>query len=289
MSELLIGAHMSIAGGLYKAFARGEQAGCRAMQIFTKNASRWKAKPLDDGAVEAFRKAWKDSDIGPVIAHDSYLINLAAPGDGLWRKSIAAFIDEMERCSLLGIPYLVIHPGSHVGTGEDVGLQRVCEAFHRIFSEAPADVTVLLENTAGQGNSLGAGFGHLKAIMDGVPEGRFGICFDTCHAYAAGYDLASAEGYEATFAEFELLIGVDAIKAFHLNDCKKPLGSHVDRHEHIGLGTIGEDGFRRLMRDERFTEVPKLLETPKGEDEDMDMRNLALLRRLAGESGNREA
>lgn len=282
MSAPLIGAHMSISGGLFKAFARGEQTGCRAMQIFTKNASRWLAKPLDAASTEAFRQAWRNSDIGPVIAHDSYLINLAAPGDELWLKSIAAFIDEMERCSLLGIPYLVMHPGSHVGTGEQAGLQRVCEAFHRIFATGPDDVTVLIENTAGQGNSLGAGFAHLLAIMEGVPQGRFGVCFDTCHAHAAGYDLTSAEGYEATFAEFDRLVGIEAIRAFHLNDCKKPLGSRVDRHEHIGRGTIGEDGFGRLMRDERFARVPKLLETPKGEDDEMDRSNLALLRRLAG-------
>lgn len=283
MSEPLIGAHMSIAGGLYKAFARGKETGCRAMQIFTKNASRWLAKPLDAAAASAFRQAWSSSGIGPVIAHDSYLINLAAPGDELWLKSIAAFLDEMERCSLLGIPYLVMHPGSHVGSGEQVGLRRVCDAFRHIFTDGPADVTVLIENTAGQGNSLGAGFEHLEAIMDGVPRGRFGICFDTCHAYAAGYDLGSAEGYESTFAEFDRLIGVEAIRAFHVNDCKKPLGSRVDRHEHIGQGTLGEGGFRRLMHDPRFTAVPKLLETPKGEGMEMDLRNLAMLRRLAGQ------
>ncbi len=274
---------MSIAGGLDKAFARGEQAGCRAMQIFTKNASRWQAKPIGAADAEAFRVAWKKSAIGPVIAHDSYLINLAAPGDELWQKSIAAFLDEMERCSLLGIPHLVIHPGSHVGSGEETGLRRVCEAFHRIFTEGPDDVEVLLENTAGQGNSLGADFAHLAAIMEGVPQGRFGVCFDTCHAHAAGYDLGGAGAYAATFAEFDRLIGVELIKAFHVNDCKKPLGSRVDRHEHIGRGTIGEEGFRCLMGDERFVQVPKLLETPKGEDDEMDRSNLALLRRLAGE------
>jgi deoxyribonuclease-4 len=280
---LLIGAHMSIAGGAEQAFPRGEAVGCTAMQVFTKNASQWKGKKLTAEEARAFRSAWERSPIGPVIAHDSYLINLAAPAEDNWNKSLAAFSDEMERCSALGIPALVMHPGAHLGTGEQAGLARIAEAFSRIFAEAPEGVTVLLENTAGQGTYLGGRFEHLAEIMDRVPRGRFGICFDTCHAFAAGYDVSSPEGYGATMTEFDRLLGVGLIGAFHVNDCKKGLGSHVDRHEHIGQGAIGREGFRLLMRDPRFLETPKILETPKGEDNEFDLMNLAVLRELAGE------
>ncbi|MFA5515918.1 MAG: deoxyribonuclease IV [Desulfuromonadales bacterium] len=278
---LLIGAHMSIAGGLPLAFRRGEELGCAAMQVFTKNANRWQGKPLAEEEVGAFRLAWKSSPIGPVIAHDSYLINLAAPDEDVWRKSIAAFADEMHRCAALGIPYLVMHPGAHLGTGESVGLARIAAAFRRLFDEGPAGVTVLLENTAGQGSYLGGRFEHLAQIMEQVPGGHFGVCFDTCHALAAGYDLSTAEGYAAVMDEFDRRIGIPLLSAFHLNDAKKGLGSRVDRHEHIGRGAIGHAGFRALMRDERFRAVPKILETPKGDDTTWDRMNLATLRQLA--------
>jgi len=280
---LLIGAHMSIAGGAHLAFARGEETGCAAIQVFTKNASQWRGKPIAEEEAAAFRAAWKASPIGPVIAHDSYLINLAATDEAMWRKSIAAFLDEMQRCALLGIPELVMHPGAHLGAGEEAGLQRLAAAFRQIFAEAPPEVAVLLENTAGQGTCLGYRFEHLAEILERVPEGRFGVCFDTCHAYAAGYDLATAEGFAAVMAEFDRRIGLERLCAFHLNDCKKGLGSRVDRHEHIGQGAIGEAGFAALMRDGRFAAVPKILETPKGECGECDRMNLALLRRLAGE------
>jgi len=280
---LLIGAHMSIAGGLPLALARGEEAGCAAIQVFTKNASQWRGKAIVPEEAEAFRVAWQKSSIGPVIAHDSYLINLAAPDEAMWRKSIAAFVDEMERCALLGIPELVMHPGAHLGSGEDVGINRLAAAFRQVFAEAPAEVTVLLENTAGQGTCLGWRFEHLAAVMELVPEGRFGVCFDTCHAYAAGYDLATAEGYATVMSEFDRVVGLERLCAFHVNDCKKGLGCRVDRHEHVGQGSIGEAGFAALMRDERFAARPKILETPKGDTGELDLMNLALLRRLAGE------
>lgn len=278
---LLIGAHMSISGGMEKAFFRGEEVGCTAMQVFTKNASRWQAKPLAEAAARTFRAAWEASPIGPVVAHDSYLINLASPDRALQEKSIAAFLDEMARCEQLGIPSLVMHPGAHVGSGEDAGIDRLTEAFRRIFTEAPETVTVLLENTAGQGTVLGGAFEHLAEILDRVPDGKFGICFDTCHAFAAGYDLSTAEGYAGTMTRFDQLIGLERIAAFHVNDCKKGLGSHVDRHEHIGRGTIGREGFAALMQDGRFQEVPKILETPKDDDGSLDRQNLATLRALA--------
>lgn len=279
----LLGAHVSISGGIENAFARGEAAGCTAIQIFTKNASQWRAKPLAKEAISAFRNARQESAIGPVIAHDSYLINLAAPEDAPWEKSIAAFSDELERCAALGIEALVMHPGAHLGTGEEAGLARVAAAFRRIFAEGPDGVKVLLENTAGQGTYLGWRFEHLAAIMEQVPEGRFGICFDTCHAFAAGYDLATAGGYGQVMAELDRVIGIGKIGAIHLNDCKKPCGSRVDRHDHIGRGTIGREGFAALMQDRRLREVPMILETPKGEGNEMDRVNLALLRELAGD------
>lgn len=278
---LLTGAHMSIAGGMHLAFSRGEEVGCAAIQIFTKNASQWRGKPISAAEADAFRRAWRESSIGPVISHDSYLINLAAPNEEMWRKSIAAFVDEMERCALLGIPELVMHPGAHLGTGEEYGLQRMVAAFREIFSAAPDGVTVLLENTAGQGSCLGYRFEHLAAIMEPVPTGRFGICFDTCHAWAAGYDLSTAASYEATMAEFDRIIGLKQLRAFHVNDCRKGLGCRVDRHEHIGQGSIGEAGFAALMQDTRFADIPKILETPKGDDGEFDRMNLATLRRLA--------
>ena len=284
---LLTGAHMSIAGGMHLAFSRGEEVGCAAIQIFTKNASQWRGKPISAADAEAFRQAWQASSIGPVIAHDSYLINLAAPDEEMWRKSIAAFVDELERCALLGIPELVMHPGAHLGAGEESGLQRMAAAFREIFSVAPDGVTVLLENTAGQGTCLGHRFEHLASIMEQVPNGRFGVCFDTCHAWAAGYDLSSAEGYAATLAEFERHIGLPRLRVFHVNDCRKGLGCRVDRHEHVGQGSIGEAGFAALMQDARLAGIPKILETPKGEDGEFDRMNLATLRRLAA-GGERE-
>jgi deoxyribonuclease-4 len=274
---------MSIAGGMHLAFSRGEEVGCTAIQVFTKNASRWRAKALDAAEAEAFRKAWTESSIGPVIAHDSYLINLAAPDEEKWKMSIAAFIDEMERCALLGIPALVMHPGAHMGAGVESGLKRICAAFRTIFAEAPGEVTVLLENTASQGTYLGGRFEHLASIMEGVPGGRFGVCFDTCHAFAAGFDISTAEGFAATMDEFERVVGVGHIRAFHVNDSKKALGGRLDRHEHVGKGCIGREGFRALMRDDRFNAVPKILETPKGEGDEFDRMNLAALRQLAGE------
>jgi len=277
-----IGAHMSISGGLHLAFPRGEEVGCTAMQVFTKNASQWKAKPIGDEDARLFREAWEKSPIGPVIAHDSYLINLAALDDAKWAQSKAAFADEIERCSKLGIPGLVMHPGSHLGEGEAAGLARVCTAFREIFAVTPDDVTVLIENTAGQGTNLGWRFEHLAAILDGVPGGRFGVCFDTCHAFAAGYDVSSGEGFTKVMEEFDRLVGVDMIRAFHVNDAKKPLASRVDRHEQLGEGFVGREGFRVLMQDKRFHAVPKILETPKGDDNAWDLKNLALLRELAG-------
>jgi deoxyribonuclease-4 len=281
---MLLGAHVSIAGGIHKAFNRAEDLGIDAMQIFTKNASRWQAKPLDAKDIEAFIAAWQNSSVASVVAHDSYLINLGAAEGETRRRSLEAFLDEMRRCAALGIPHLVMHPGAHLGAGEETGLRNICEAFRILFAEAPPNVTVLLENTAGQGTYLGHHFEHLAAIMEGVPEGRFGICFDTCHALAAGYDLTGAEGYHKVMAEFDRIIGIGLIAAVHLNDSKKERGSRVDRHAHIGQGAVPLEVFQTLLLDERFRSVPKILETEPGEDSCHHRAELALLRELSGET-----
>ena len=279
----LLGAHVSVAGGLDNAFARGLESHCTALQIFTKNANRWQGKPISNDDAIAFQQAWQKSGIGPVIAHNAYLINLASPKQDVWEKSKAALRDELLRCAQLGITGLVMHPGAHLGTGMETGVERIREAFREILPETPPEVRLLLENTAGQGTYLGGDFAHLAALLEGFDENRFGVCFDTCHAHTAGYDLSTSESYTEVMAEFDRLVGLEQIKAFHLNDCLKPCGSHVDRHTHIGQGTIGRTGFACLMQDQRFSAIPMLLETPKGDDGEMDRVNLALLRELAGE------
>ena len=280
----LLGAHVSVAGGLDNAFARGLESHCTALQVFTKNANRWQGKPISNDDAIAFQQAWQKSGIGPVIAHDAYLINLASPKQDVWEKSKAALRDELLRCAQLGITGLVMHPGAHLGTGVETGVERIREAFREILPETPPEVRLLLENTAGQGTYLGGDFAHLAALLEGFDEDRFGVCFDTCHAHTAGYDLSTSESYTEVMAEFDRLVGLEQIKAFHLNDCLKPCGSKVDRHTHIGQGTIGRTGFACLMQDQRLAASPMLLETPKGDDGEMDRVNLALLRELAGES-----
>ena len=277
-----LGAHMSIAGGVDKAVLRGQEIGCQAIQVFTKNNLRWMAPPLKDETIERWHRNLEESGIAPVVAHDSYLINLASPDDALWQKSLDAFVLEMMRCDVLSIPYLVMHPGAHTGSGEKAGLHRIAQALDRAFDHVPdARVTVLLEITAGQGTSLGYRFEHLAQIMQLTAGGhRLGICFDTCHALAAGYEIRTPEGYEETFRQFDRIIGLERLKVFHANDSKRDLGSRVDRHEHIGQGYIGLDGFRQLLNDARFRQRPMLLETPKGPDRQKDVENLATLRSL---------
>lgn len=283
MSRFL-GAHVSVAGGLDKAFARAIESGCTAMQIFTKNANRWQGKPISEVEAATFRKAWQESGIGPVVAHDAYLINLASPQNDVWTKSKNALRDELCRCAQLGVTDLVMHPGAHMGTGPAIGLERIRAALREVFHETPQQVRLLLENTAGQGSYLGGDFAHLATLMEDFDKQRCGICFDTCHAHAAGNNLSTAEGYAQTMAEFDRLVGLKQIKVFHLNDSLKPCGSKVDRHAHIGQGTIGRTGFACLMQDQRFVEVPMILETPKGEQDEMDRINLALLHKLAEET-----
>ncbi len=281
MDTLLTGAHMSIAGGMHKAFERGKRTGCRTIQIFLKNSNQWKAKALTEQDRILFQEAQKNSSIRPVLAHDSYLINLASPDSDLYRKSLNAFVEELKRASFLGVPYVILHPGSHTGSGIKAGIDRVARALTRALDLVGPPVTILLENTAGQGSNLGHRFEQLAAIMDRIRNAdRVGVCLDTCHLFAAGYDIRTAEGYSATIQEFDRLIGAEKILAFHVNDSKKDLGSRVDRHFHIGKGFIGLDAFRFLVNDRRFATVPKILETPKGKGIRQDRKNLATLRAL---------
>jgi deoxyribonuclease-4 len=281
MNELLIGAHMSIAGGMHLAFERGKQAGCKTIQIFLKSSNQWKAKLLTEEDQVLFQEAHRKSGIGPVMGHDSYLINLASPNRELYRKSLYAFVEEMQRANYLEVPCLIMHPGAHVGAGMKAGVARVARALRQAIDSVEPPVAILLENTAGQGSSLGSRFEQLAAILEqlGNPD-RVGVCLDTCHAFAAGYDIRTADAYDQTMREFDRLIGLGKIRAFHLNDSKKDLGCHVDRHTHIGKGCIGLGAFRCLVNDKRFTAIPKILETPKGTGNREDKRNLATLRKL---------
>jgi deoxyribonuclease-4 len=276
------GAHMSISGGLHKAFGHGERAGCDTIQIFSKNQQQWRGKALAEQDIALFKAEQQRTGLEPVIVHDSYLINLASPNDELWEKSIAAFADELERCSALGIPYLVTHPGAHTGSGEEAGLRREAAALNRLLDAGVGgDTLILLETTAGQGTCLGQRFEHLGYLIEqAVHPERIGICVDTCHILAAGYDIRTPDACAATFAEFDRIVGIERIKALHLNDSQKDLGSRVDRHTHIGAGCVGLEGFRAIVNDSRFADLPMILETPKGDDLAEDIENLGKLRGL---------
>ncbi|HEV8663417.1 MAG TPA: deoxyribonuclease IV [Candidatus Methylomirabilis sp.] len=283
--RLLLGAHMSIAGGLPEAFSRGRAVGCDTIQVFTKNNNQWRARPLAEPEVKAFRAAQRESGIAPVLAHVSYLINIACPDRGLFQKSAAALRLEAERAERLGIPYLVLHPGAHLGRGVEEGVKRAAEALDIVHARTPgARVRILLETTAGQGTALGARFEELAALLARVVEpGRLGVCLDSCHVFAAGYEVRTAAGYRETLRAFDATVGLNRLQAIHLNDSKGDRGSRVDRHRHIGAGRIGREGFRQFVRDRRLRGMPMILETPKDDDfVRADRRNLRLLRALAG-------
>ena len=274
---------MSIAGGLHKSFEKISLAGGQALQIFSKNQRQWRVPELHPSEIEKFIATWEQWGKRPVAVHDSYLINLANPDKKKANRAVVAFAEEVRRAHQLTIPFLIMHPGSHVGSGIEKGLQQLTANIDRAFAQADdaGSVLVLLETTAGQGTGLGASFEELAYIIgNSAYSNRLGVCFDTCHAFAAGYDISSAAGYEKTFADFDKNIGLERLKFFHLNDSKKGLGSRVDRHEHIGKGEIGLEGFRLLMNDPRFAEHPMVLETPKGKDLKEDIENLKLLRSL---------
>jgi deoxyribonuclease-4 len=275
---------MSIAGGTPLAFRRGEDAGCRAMQIFTKNANQWRARPLGREEAARFRAEQGRTGIAPVVAHGSYLINLASPDPMLARRSRAALLGELLRAELLGLRCVITHPGAHMGAGVEAGLARVAASLDWVSERAgSAAPPVCLENTAGQGTVLGGDFGHLGTVFGAVRDpSRLGACVDTCHAHAAGYAFGTARAYEKMVVAIEAAVGRGRILAIHLNDAKGERGGRLDRHEHIGRGRIGLNAFRLVMKDPRFAEVPKIIETPKRDGgRDMDPVNLALLRRLA--------
>jgi deoxyribonuclease-4 len=258
---MLLGAHEGIAGGVSKAFARAEADGADCLQIFTRNARGWAAKPLEDGEVEAFRGEARRTG-KPVAAHSSYLINCASAERDVCKKSWDALRDELSRCERLGIPALIFHPGSHEKEAE--GIRLVGEAMTRALDEVPGKARLLVETTAGQGSCLGWRFEQLAAIRDAVPakaRRRTGVCVDTCHVFSAGYDIASDAGYARTMKDLDGVVGLENVRAFHLNDSKRPLGCRVDRHEHIGEGTLGLRPFRLLVNDPRFAEVPGFVET----------------------------
>ena len=279
---ILLGAHMSIAGGVDKAIERRNQLSCTAIQLFTKNATQWRGKVFEEEEIDRFFSLRKKSNISKILAHDSYLINLASGSPALRTKSINALINEMEHCRILCIPYIVMHPGAHLGIGEDEGIKNITNSFNLIFIKTNGwPVDIAMETTAGQGTSIGYRFEHLSRIINGVKENeRIKVCLDTCHIFAAGYDISTAEGYDTMIKEFGRIVGIDRLVCFHVNDCKKGLGSRVDRHEHIGKGMLGQLPFRLLMNDKRFADIPKIIETPKDKDMKNDRLNLGFLRKM---------
>ncbi len=282
------GAHMSIAGGVERAVDRIRQVGGEALQIFTRNQRQWQTPPLSDEAAARFRSSCGQWGEWPVVAHGSYLVNLAAINPEVEKKSRACLVEELNRCARLGIGALIIHPGAHMGAGTAAGVQRLAANLDRVLAAADAPATrILLETTAGQGTSLGGRFEELAAIIGAsrYPE-RLAVCLDTAHIFAAGYDFRTRQSFEATFAAFHRIIGLDRLRAIHLNDSMRQLDSRVDRHQHIGQGAIGVEGFRLLVNDPRFAELPMILETPKGEDLEEDRANLAVLRGLLSKTGS---
>ena len=288
-ASMNLGAHMSIAGGMHRALERGRSIECNAVQLFVKNTNQWRTRKLGPGEIAHFREEMSMFAPNFILAHSSYLVNLASNDKRILAKSIEGFLEEMQRSSALGIPYLVVHPGSHRGAGEAAGVKRIASSLDEILSATGVSgPEILLETTAGQGDSLGATFDQLARIIGAVrANGLIGVCFDTCHVFAAGYDLRTKRAYEETIRAFDLTVGLKRLKAFHVNDSRKELGSRVDRHAHIGEGALGLKAFSFLMNDERFFDRPMVLETPKGPDDSNDIRNLALLRGLRRPSKRR--
>ncbi|GFM38263.1 deoxyribonuclease IV [Desulfovibrio psychrotolerans] len=283
----LFGSHMSVAGGLHKAVERIARVQGQSLQIFTRNQRQWNAAPVSPEEARAFAQAWQEWGDFPVVTHGSYLVNLASPDAAVAAKSARAFMDELVRTEALGISFVVTHPGACVGTGRDEGIARAAAMLRRCVRESgTGKVSVLLENTAGQGTTLGSDFAELGVLLDEsglAEEGRAGVCLDTAHAFAAGYDLRTAAGYNAALAALDRHVGLEKLHCVHVNDSLAALGSRVDRHAHIGEGHLGADAFALLVRDPRLAHLPMVLETPKDETLEDDRRNLALLRRLAKE------
>jgi deoxyribonuclease-4 len=279
-----LGAHVSIAGGLEQALERGAAVGCDVIQVFTRSNQQWAARPIDEQARARWRAARARTGVDPAMVHACYLLNLASPRKWLRAKSYRALAEELRRCALLDIRHLVIHPGAHCGDGEAAGVARIAAAIERLYDEQPDNPTrLLLENTAGQGSSVGHTFEHLRDILGGMRRhaDRVGVCIDTAHTLAAGYDITRGEGWQATFERLDATVGCDRVAGFHVNDSKTPLGSRVDRHEHLGRGHLGLGALRHLVNDPRFAGLPMVIETPKPSD-DADRVNLGILRALGG-------
>jgi deoxyribonuclease-4 len=279
---MLLGAHMSVSGGLSTAFERAQSIGINTMQVFTKNQNRWEQKPASPEDIARWFTAQESTGINPVVSHAAYLINLGSPDEALWNRSVNAMIDELTRAEQLGILGVVVHPGAHMGVGEEAGIARIVTGLDRAHAATTGYHTLtLLEATAGQGSVLGYRFEQLRAMRDGVSEpDRVGFCFDTCHVFAAGYDIRTPETYAATMDEFDGILGLEQLKCFHFNDSKKGLASRVDRHDHIGTGLLGLAPFGFILNDPRFAAIPMILETPKSEDMHEDVENLRVLRGL---------
>jgi len=277
-----IGAHMSIAGGPDKALLRGHELGCETIQIFTRSPRQWRPRVLEPEEADRFKRNQVETGIDPVVAHDCYLINLASSNEELWRNSLLVLREEIGHCGALDIPYLVMHPGAHLGCGEEAGLRRIAQGLDEVGELArDSGVEVLLENTAGQGTSLGCRFEQLATLLHLVDDDSWlGTCFDTCHAFAAGYELRTPSGYDRTWGELDSLVGLERVKVIHLNDALGDLGSRLDRHQHIGQGTLGLEPFRMLLNDDRFQGLPMLLETPKGASGLEDRENMRVLHGL---------
>lgn len=279
MPAQLLGAHMPTSKGLGHALREGKKIGCTAVQVFTSSPQMWKAAPLTAEKIADFKKAQEETGISEVVTHDSYLINLCATDPEMREKSINGMIHEVHRSAAYGIRYVVSHMGAHLGQGTDCALQVIAESTARVLSETPPEVTLLMETTAGQGTCMNANFEELARLIElSDKHHRLGVCLDTCHVFAAGYDIRTEEGYQRTFQEFDRLIGFDRLKVVHCNDSKKPLGSRVDRHEHLGKGEIGPKPFELLVNDPRFENVPIIVETP--ESETMHAENIAFLKSL---------
>jgi len=279
-SQTLLGAHVSGAGGLQNALLIGEELGCNTIQIFTRNNRQWAFDSLTPEEIAPFVEQQKESPIKTVVSHASYLINLGSPNKIVAARSKKALTAELVRCQQLSIPYLVLHPGAHLESPESLCIEQIADSLTKIIEQTPGPCVILLENMAGQGSSIGSSFEQLAQIRSlAIPKERIGICFDTCHAFAAGYNFTNSDSYKALWKEFDAIIGLELLKAMHLNDSQKELGSHVDRHANIGKGKIGLEAFHLIMNDSRFENIPKIIETPLTSLED-HRRNLEILRKL---------
>jgi deoxyribonuclease-4 len=275
---------MSIAGGMDRAVVRAAALGCRALQVFTKSSSQWRARPLGEEEVRRFRDGLREAGIRRVVAHNAYLINLASPDDGLWRRSIDGMVEELRRCERLEIPWLICHPGAHMGRGIESGLARIARGVDRVHRRTRGCASgIALENAAGQGSTLGSNFAEIAGVLDRVQEPeRMGVCVDTCHLFAAGHDLGTREKWDAAWGTLQDTIGLERLVAIHVNDSVRERGSRVDRHASLGEGAMGLEPFLFLVNEPRLQGVPLILETPKGDDGAEDRRNLAILRDLVG-------